>query len=321
MGCDGGSIPKRHELVKTKKKEERADQSSQTIAAWFFCALSKAPLRSPVVSCALGKLYNREAILEFLLNKRAYGDGDQICGHIGSIKEVVTLNLTPNPSYSSDKDAALTTTSSAILQSTVEQQVVSPFICPITMKEMNGKYRFCYIGSCGCVLSEQALKEVPTTTCLKCNKAFSTEDVVTLNPTKPEDVSKLEARMERIKTEIAAAEAEKKAKKKEKKAQKAAASGAVDGIAGDEGKSKKKRKKDADDSESTSAAKRAATSSSSSTSNARANINMSLPKLDDETLLGKQSEAIKSLYGDKSKKEKKPANFLCMGTFNRYAAY
>ena len=46
----------------------------------------KSLLQDPVVICALGKLYNKDAVLEFLLNKEAYGDGDMICSHITSIK-------------------------------------------------------------------------------------------------------------------------------------------------------------------------------------------------------------------------------------------
>jgi hypothetical protein len=41
MGNDGGSIPKRSELVKEKKKDPVADARIQTIARWFYCALSK----------------------------------------------------------------------------------------------------------------------------------------------------------------------------------------------------------------------------------------------------------------------------------------
>lgn len=38
------------------------------------------------MSCALGKLYNKDAIIEYLLDKSAYGDGGDICGHIRSLK-------------------------------------------------------------------------------------------------------------------------------------------------------------------------------------------------------------------------------------------
>lgn len=43
-------------------------------------------LLEPVVSCALGKLYNKDALLEYLLDKSAFGDGEDICGHVRSLK-------------------------------------------------------------------------------------------------------------------------------------------------------------------------------------------------------------------------------------------
>jgi len=43
-------------------------------------------LQEPIVSCALGKLYNKDAVLEYLLDKSSYGDGEVICGHIRSLK-------------------------------------------------------------------------------------------------------------------------------------------------------------------------------------------------------------------------------------------
>lgn len=39
-----------------------------------------------MVSCDLGKLYNKFAIIEYLLDKSAYGDGEEICRHIRSLK-------------------------------------------------------------------------------------------------------------------------------------------------------------------------------------------------------------------------------------------
>nr|CAG8597809.1 6484_t:CDS:2 [Entrophospora candida] len=155
MGNDGGSIPKRNELVKEKQKEVRPDQNALTIAIWFFCALSKRPLQEPVVSCALGKLYNKDAIIEYLLNNSAYGDGDTICSHINSLKDVVTLKLTTNLIYKENPN------------SHSDQGMTSKFVCPITMKEMNGKLKFVYLNTCGCTFSEQGLKEVPSDTCIQ----------------------------------------------------------------------------------------------------------------------------------------------------------
>ncbi|KAF9582304.1 hypothetical protein BGW38_000388 [Lunasporangiospora selenospora] len=207
MGCDGGSIPKRDELVKQKQKKAKVNQHILNRYQWFHCALSKKPLATPIVSCGLGKLYNRDAILEYLLDKSAYGDGDQICNHIRSLKDVVTLQLEPNPSYSESHSPSLTNH---------DQEPVSRFVCPITMKEMSGKLRFVYIDSCGCVLSEQAMKEIPSETCIKCAKPFSPHSVILLNP-RPEELKAMEVALAEKQARIAA---EKKEKKKAKAANK-----------------------------------------------------------------------------------------------------
>jgi hypothetical protein len=70
MGCDGGSIPKRTEIVKEKKKEERPDQKELIRMKSFSCALTKETLRNPVVSCELGYLFNKEAILNQIIERK-----------------------------------------------------------------------------------------------------------------------------------------------------------------------------------------------------------------------------------------------------------
>jgi len=146
MGNDGGSIPDRRDLVRNKPKAEQADKANQTRARWFFCALSKRKLQEPIVSCALGKLYNKDSIIEYLLDRSAYGDGEKICGHIRSLKDVKTLTLTPNP-------APHSTSSSS---STDRPQ----FVCSLTLKEMNGVQPFVYISTCGCVFTQAGLRTV-----------------------------------------------------------------------------------------------------------------------------------------------------------------
>ncbi|KAG0045443.1 hypothetical protein BGZ83_009342 [Gryganskiella cystojenkinii] len=207
MGCDGGSIPKRDELVKQKQKAAKVDQSILNRVHWYFCTLSKKPLSTPVVACALGKLYNRDAILEFLLDRTAYGDGDQICQHIKSLKDVVTLQLEPNPSFSETSSNSLTDH---------DKEPVARYVCPITLKEMNGKYRFVYLDTCGCVMSEVAMKEVPSKTCLKCTKPFESFNVIVLNPRQDE----LEAMELALLEKQARILAEKKEKKKAKQSKK-----------------------------------------------------------------------------------------------------
>ncbi|KAJ7392394.1 Protein RTF2 [Desmophyllum pertusum] len=199
MGCDGGTIPKRDELVRMKKKPEQVDKNYELNAKWFHCALSQAELRSPIVCCELGNLYNKEAVLEYLLDKSSVTS--DVASHIRSLKDVKELKLSINPAFEH--------------KSTVEQAdsyldfQACRFICPVVGIEMNGRYKFCFLWKCGCVFSERALKEVPSTVCNKCGKPFSDEDIVMINGSE-EEVGSLRAKMEerRQKTKL-----EKKAKK------------------------------------------------------------------------------------------------------------
>ncbi|KAI8321767.1 DUF602-domain-containing protein, partial [Martensiomyces pterosporus] len=157
MGNDGGSIPRRNEMVKEKKRDEQVDRKNQLIAMYFFCALSKQELHGPVVADGLGRLYTREAVLEYLLDRSAFGDGDKICGHIKSLRDIKTLNLKENPAYKKGERGG-SERKQAILS--FDEQRTARFVCPVTMKEMNGNLPFEFIWTCGCVFSAQARKEM-----------------------------------------------------------------------------------------------------------------------------------------------------------------
>jgi len=186
MGCDGGTIPKRDELVRTKRKSEQKDKNAELMAKWQFCAISSNKLVEPVVSCELGRLYNKEAIIEYLLDKDSTPNA-LLAKHIRSLKDVIPLNLTLNSNYSDKK---------AEIDGQYVDTYASQYVCPVVGLEMNGKYRFCYIRNCGCVMSERALKEVKSETCHKCNKQFSIDDdVIVLNAT-DEELEQMRHRME-----------------------------------------------------------------------------------------------------------------------------
>ncbi|KAL3276237.1 hypothetical protein HHI36_020953 [Cryptolaemus montrouzieri] len=167
MGCDGGTIPRRDELVKTKKKPEAKDKDSERSFEWRCCALTQQPLQNPIVICGLGRLYNKLSMIEGLLNKAAM---PKETSHIKSLKDIKQLNLTPNPTYQEHE----TKERGANLGP-------SPFICPVIGLEMTGKFRFVAIWTCGCVFSERALKQINTNICHKCEKSFETDDVVVIN--------------------------------------------------------------------------------------------------------------------------------------------
>lgn len=201
MGCDGGTIPRRDELVKTKKKPEQKDKIAELSSKWQFCALTSNRLKPPIVSCELGRLYNKDALIEYLLNKDEAPNGE-IAKHIRTLKDVIELNLTERPNYK-EKEAER--------GDELNDNQESRYICPVVGLDMNGRYRFSYLRSCGCVLSERCLKEVKSDACHKCGKPFDlNEDVIPINGT-DEEVEQLRLRMEerRLKAKL-----EKKDKKR-----------------------------------------------------------------------------------------------------------
>ncbi|KAJ2915321.1 hypothetical protein MD484_g5107, partial [Candolleomyces efflorescens] len=301
MGNDGGSIPDRRDLVKTKAKAEQADKANQTKARWFYCALSKKRLQEPVVSCLLGKLYNKDAIIEYLLDKSAYGDGEEICGHIRSLKDVKPLKLTPNGAPSNGNN---------------EDENRASFVCSLTQKEMNGVQPFVYIYTCGCVFSQAGLRTVagspkekekqsesggdsPTPPaeesldlCPQCGTKYSrAADVIPLNPSEEEEWT-LRAAMEQRR----ALEPSKKKSKKRKQLEEA----------GDAAEPPSKKKHG---------------------SSTQPSINPSMGATSKAVIQGLAAEeakrkagmsaAVKSLYGDGKPPRKE--TFMTMGTFTRYA--
>ncbi|KAM4609522.1 replication termination factor 2-like [Discoglossus pictus] len=158
MGCDGGTIPKRHELVKGPKKLEKVDKNAELIARWYYCTLSQEKLKKPIVACELGRLYNKDAVIEFLLDKSPDKPHAETASHIKSIKSVIVLNLSDNPAWAGDKRNT---------KGDVYDDQCAQFICPVVGLEMNGKHRFCVLRHCGCVFSERALKEIKTDVCHK----------------------------------------------------------------------------------------------------------------------------------------------------------
>ena len=63
MGCDGGTIPTRDELVKLKKKPEKKDSDGHRLYKWQHCSITQQMLTKPVVACEMGRLYGKEAVI------------------------------------------------------------------------------------------------------------------------------------------------------------------------------------------------------------------------------------------------------------------
>ncbi|KAH9939040.1 Rtf2 RING-finger-domain-containing protein [Epithele typhae] len=282
MGNDGGSIPDRRDLVRSKPKAEQADRANQVRAMWFFCALSKRPLQQPIVSCPLGKLYIKDAILEFLLDRNHFGaEGEIVCGHIRSMKDVKTLKLTPNAAK----------TSSAGTAESAHQHAA--YVCPLNFKEMNGVQPFVYLAPCGCVFSQAGLrakekeKAEVLDLCPNCGTKYArSADVVVLNPG-PELELEVRTRME--------------------------AKRLLEPAKG-KGKGKKRKAEAAEAAEAEPPAKKATNPSIAAASRG---VTQELAKEEAKRKAG-MSEAVKSLYASKDGPQRKET-FMTMGTFTRYA--
>ncbi|GAB0091840.1 Replication termination factor 2 [Sergentomyia squamirostris] len=198
MGCDGGTIPRRDELVRTKKKPEQKDKESEMQFRWRHCALTQQPLQEPVVMCGLGRLYSKQSVIEHLLEKDKMPES---ASHIKSLKDVKQLALTPNPTFTNEEKQG----GSLDIRS-------APYICKLIGLEMSGKFRFIALWGCGCVFSERALKEIKSKVCSLCQTPFTEEDVVILNGSE-EDVDGMRVRME---ARLARRKAEKKGKDSKK---------------------------------------------------------------------------------------------------------
>ena len=133
MGNDGGSIPKRSEVVKQKKQvHANVDKAAKAVARSTLCAISKEPLRPPIVACKRGLLYNKEQLIKRLLEKTMPYE----FRHIHKLSRDTCPVNTPSSS------------------STIEGTQLQ---CAASQQQLNGIIRFVVGFKCGCLLSEQAL--------------------------------------------------------------------------------------------------------------------------------------------------------------------
>jgi len=183
MGCDGGTIPRRDELVRLKKKPETKDKDAERLYRWRHCSLTQQKLQQPIVVCGLGRLYSKQNVIEQLLEKEGMPES---CNHIKSLKDIKNLKLTPNPAYSE------------------EDEKNAPFICSLIGLEMSGQFRFVALWTCGCVFSERALKQLKSNVCSVCQTPYTEQDVIILNGNEGDVATmrtKMEARVARLKSE------------------------------------------------------------------------------------------------------------------------
>lgn len=233
MGGDGGCINTRADMVRTKgygftnqrscgmgtsanhvsqRFEEAVDMKKVIALRMTTCAISQGALKAPIVGCKLGKLYNKDVVIERLLKKQMPSHSR----HIRALKDVVDVCA----QFSKDE----------------EQRI----FCDVTMQDLNnGVVKSSFLWECGCLMASKAIKESASlkkgekNDCPRCGKAYETEISCAMDADETLKVR------ERLDAEWEAVQAERAARKKKKAEEKG---GAVD-----EGEKKAKKAKVASD--------------------------------------------------------------------------
>lgn len=158
MGNDGGSIPKRRELVKEAAKAPTAAQIKEARAesqdhAWNHCPLSSKPLAAPVVSDCLGTLYNKDSIIEFLLAEEGSAEkveGEKVlAGRVKGLKDVVEVK------FEGEGEA----------EKGVGRK--EKWVCPVTRVEMGPAVKAVYVVPCGHAFAGNVVREVEEKICVQ----------------------------------------------------------------------------------------------------------------------------------------------------------
>jgi len=182
-GNDGGVIAVDRSILVRQKREDRSARDKERInqaARWRTCALSSAPLSEPVVADEYGSLFNKEAMLQYVLEKRSI----PALSHIRSLKrDVFQVRFTRADSAGRAGGVGGT----AAERADGVDALSALFICPITLVEANGTHPFVCLRPCGCAMSLRAVREIGKLACPLCGTAFRDEqDLIRLCPTEDE---------------------------------------------------------------------------------------------------------------------------------------
>ncbi|KAH6880770.1 Rtf2 RING-finger-domain-containing protein [Thelonectria olida] len=228
MGNDGGSIPRRNELVKNHARAPTVSELKATALeslshAWAHCALSDEPLDlDTLVSDWRGRLYNYEAILKGLMPSDEPADVTPSSLGIKSLRDVAKLKI----SKSGKK-----------------------WVCPISMKELGPAVKAVYLVPCGHVFAEVAIKEIQDKTCPECAAEYAPNNIIPVLATSKDDIGRLQTRIDDLRSQglthtLKKDKSEKKEKKKKRKNDDLREEETKAASNGTNGESKSKKKED-----------------------------------------------------------------------------
>lgn len=217
MGNDGGSIPKRRELVREAARAPNSSQLKATLLEnlahlWAFCPLTSEPLAfDSTVSDRRGRLYNYESVLQCLAPSADDGalpesqTAEFERTGVKGLKDIVRLKFHVRKGDGDKKGKEVRA-------------------CPISMKELGSEVspvKAVYVVPCGHVFSEVAMRETMglgdasnsngagkddkeasngEKQCPECSGPFLERDVIPILPTDENEAERLTARMEELKT-------------------------------------------------------------------------------------------------------------------------
>ena len=184
------SIPTRRELVKEAARNPTATdlkekQREHLAHRWSQCPVSHRALTKPVVSDYSGDLYNKDAIIQYLLptevspvDKEEYEKFIQ--GRVKSLKDVVEVV------FEIEHDTVTKT---------------DKWICPNTSKELGPAVKAVYIVPCGHAFSQEAIKMMNAEQCSQCGTAYQARDIIPILPSTEADKAQVIERIESLRTE------------------------------------------------------------------------------------------------------------------------
>lgn len=144
MGGDGGTTSLERKYLRWKTKKQDKAKFNKNEANYYklnTCALTGEPLRPPVYyfnikkqiyACKLGYLYNKEAILTYIKEKKNIDDFN----HIKRLSDIFEVHFIPNSSYKEKEEDFYT----------YDENNPSRFLCSVTKEELTGAvpYLFFY---------------------------------------------------------------------------------------------------------------------------------------------------------------------------------
>ena len=167
MGNDGGSIPKRRELVKEAAKALTAAQIKEAQTekqeyGWSTDPLTRKPLAQPIVSDAAGILYNKDSIIEYLLKDDEDADKAEM-RKIGGVKGTVEGGFAELGTFG-DRVKGLKDVVEIKFEATEDKG--EKWVCPITGTLLGPNAKAVYIVPCGHAFAGSVVREVAGSVCL-----------------------------------------------------------------------------------------------------------------------------------------------------------